>query len=419
MSLAVIPSRFPFQDPTAREREAGAAPVTPPLSNQASTAAGPKLTAVPFSMWIAIYGLFLMLLIVVYFGFISAVVITLLDLEGWLVKELWPVTNLWYIKINVVFLLLFPITRLSTHLWRGILGVITDRNDVVHEKAGGILLGRDEHPSLYAVVEEVSRHVMAPVPDEIRLTFRPDCYAVEQRSFGISTVRRLVLVIGLPQFEVLTLSELKVIIAHELAHFGGGDTRLGVFAFRFLEALRLAREENAESGWRWVDPVAWLSWIYLNLFLVLSAPIRKHQELRADGYSAAAYGGDFAAQTLLKDWQIEKQFQQTLQRFLHLLPRDSSEYDNIFREFNQKFHGLSPQGSGVLEDRLRTQERTAFWDSHPSVPERMQAMRKYVDRELPEPMPAYLLLRDVDALEKKLQEQLDATQPAFPKNYLG
>jgi Zn-dependent protease with chaperone function len=198
-----------------------------------------------------------------------------------------------------------------------------------------------------------------------------------------------------------------------------------VFVFRFLESLRAAREENAEHSWRWIDPVAWLSWAYFHLFFVLQTPIRRQQEYRADGFGAAAFGGEFAAQTLLKDWVLGKQFQETLQRFLHTIPRKTSETSNIFRQFAKKYHELKPQGQEMtpqgrsqLEEGLRAQENPSFWDLHPTVYQRMQNMRRYIDRELPEPMPAYLLLRDVDKLESRLQEQLDAQQSAFPRNYV-
>jgi Zn-dependent protease with chaperone function len=190
---------------------------------------------------------------------------------------------------------------------------------------------------------------------------------------------------------------------------------VGVFVFRFLKALRLAQEENADSGWRWIDPVAWLSWMYYHLFLVLSAPLRRHQELRADGWSAAAYGGDFAAVTLLRDWLLAQQFDDALARFFRAKSQHSEVAPtNLFREFSTRFHDLTPEGLSYLEQRLAQEEQASFWDSHPTIRARMANMRRYVSRDLPEPLPAYLLVRDIDAMERKLQEQLNAQLPVFP-----
>lgn len=370
------------------------------------------LRSLPWSFAITVYGFALLVLIVLYYILIALAIIAILDLEGRLVRNLWPPQGLWFVRINLACLLLFVLTRLTLHLWRGMAGLVTQQHDSVPDSATGTLLLPEQYPALYDAVSDVGREVQSPKPDEIRLTFRPDCYVVELRSFSIRTDRRLVLVIGLPHLEVLTLNELKVIVAHELAHFGSGDTRLGVFVFRFLESLRQARKENEDTGWRWIDPVAWLSWTYFHLFLVLSAPIRKHQELRADSWSAMVYGGHFAAQTLLKDWLLERQFNETLTRFLHTIPRKAG--GNVFREFAEHFHDLTPTGQAYLEDRLAEEERPAFWDSHPTIHERMTNMRRFPDKDLPEAVPCHFLLPEFEQLEKKMQDQLDAQQPAFP-----
>lgn len=373
------------------------------------------LRVVPGSRWVTAYGLLLHLLIAVYFGMIAAAIFLLLDLQSEIMRDLGRVEGLWFLWVNLAFLLLFPLTRLALHLWRGMVGLVTQQHDAAPERSIGVVLPPEQHPELYAAVAEVGELVRSPRPDEIRLSYRAECFALEQRAFGLSTDRSLILVIGLPQLEVLTLSELKVIVAHELAHFGGGDTRLGVFVFRFLKALRLAQEENAHSGWRWIDPVAWLSWLYYHLFVVLSAPLRRHQELRADGWSAAAYGGEFAAVTLLRDWILAQQFDDTLTHFLRAVPRKvAGDGSNLFREFSARFHDLTPEGLSYLEQRLAQEEQPSFWDSHPTIRERMTNMRRYVARDLPEPLPAYLLVRDIDAMEHKLQEQLNAQLPAFP-----
>ena len=68
---------------------------------------------------------------------------------------------------------------------------------------------------------------------------------IEERRFAIRTRRHLTLVIGLPHLLVLELAELKVILVHEMAHSGGGDTTLTVFLFRFVESLRVAVDELA------------------------------------------------------------------------------------------------------------------------------------------------------------------------------
>ncbi len=363
----------------------------------------PPIAKVPSSKLVTVYGMFLVVLILAYFAGLIYVTVELLNLTGLISLNLWAPAGMWAVNVIVTAVLLFFVTRLAAHMWRMLTGLVTQRYDVVPETNEGVLLTADLYPKLYAVVAEVGKMVHAPTPDEIRLTHRPDCYVVELRSFAIQTDRRLVLVIGMPQMEVMTQAELKVIIAHELAHFAGGDTRLSVFVFRFLEALRQAQQDTAGRIWRWVDPVTWASWSYFHLFFVLSSPIRKHQELRADGWSALVFGGEFAASTLLKDWHLERKFDEAIARYLHTLPRINAPAPNIFRDFAMQFHDLTPEGQGYLEKRLSEEEQGSFWDSHPTLQERMRNMRRYPDRQQSEPIPARLLLPDFEGLEFSLQ----------------
>src|SRR5205814_1557761 len=118
-----------------------------------------------------------------------------------------------------------------------------------------------------------------------------------------------VLVLGLPHLTVLSAGELQMIVAHELVHVSRGDTSLGVFSYRFLESLRLSIRRMQRHAWRWFNPLYALAAGYFRLFLYLSVPIRRFQELRCDAVSAAAFGGELAAATLLKEWLLAHQFE--------------------------------------------------------------------------------------------------------------
>jgi Zn-dependent protease with chaperone function len=399
-------SRLAFQSPTTAAGDELLAKVSQPPVRPNLTSLEVARLATSRSVFVTIYSFLLLVLIVAYYGMIIAMIFELLRLGGFITRELRPFSVAGVVNLLGAVVLSFLLTRLATHVGLGVVGLVTKRYDDVPETSSGILLPADRYPDLYALVAEIGTRVMSPTPDEIRLTHRPDCYAVELRSFAISPDRRLVLVIGMPQLEVMTQEELKVVMAHELAHFGGGDTRLSVFVFRFLESLRQAQLEMSGRRWRWIDPVSWLSWFYFHVFLMLSSPIRKHQEYRADGWSAAAYGGDFAAQTLLKDWLLERQFDEALTRFRHTVPRtNQAQQFNVFRDFAAHYQDLSPEGVEYLERRLAEEERSSFWDSHPTLPERMRNMRRYASLPLPEPVPARLLLPDFDLLEARFQLQ--------------
>lgn len=269
---------------------------------------------------------------------------------------------------------------LGRHLWQVVVGLLTSRYDQVPEIERGAALDRQEHPALYGIVDEVAVAVGIAPPDEIRVIFQPECYAAELRRFGVSTRRRLVVVLGLPHLAVLTAVELKVILAHEFAHIALGDTRLEVFAVRFLGVLRTKLDFLGERWWRWIDP---LFYFYLGsyyLMLRIWAPMRRFQELRADRMSAFLYGGEPAARTLLKDWLVAHQFYATVAEVTGLGGAPGSGA-RVFARFADRWQDFSQSSHDYLERRLGEEERASSWDTHPTVRDRVAAMRAYPTQE--------------------------------------
>lgn len=48
---------------------------------------------------------------------------------------------------------------------------------------------------------------------------------------------RRVMGLGLPLFSVLTASQFRAVLAHEFAHYCGGDTRLGPWVYKTQRAI--------------------------------------------------------------------------------------------------------------------------------------------------------------------------------------
>lgn len=287
-----------------------------------------------------------------------------------------------------------------TFLWRVVTGLpalVTQRHDGQDSVVEGLLLSQADYPELYDAASEVAAAIESPQPDEIWITHRAQCYVAEQRQFAMRTKRRLLLVLGLPNLSVLSMPELQAVLAHELAHFRRGDTTLGVFIFRFLESLRQSLESRP-SWLRYVDPECLYTFFYFKLFFVLTLPLERQQELRADAVSAGLYGGDFAVRTLLKEWLLANQFDAEVAATV-------GETDaNVFRSFRSHWRDFSPEGHAYLERRLAEEEQPSFWDGHPAMKTRIQLLHSLDGGRSPEAeQPAHLLLRDFSALEDRLQ----------------
>lgn len=360
------------------------------------------------SLLIDLYRLLLFVLMLAYFLAIIFVVSELVNFSLLMLSPTVLSTPLLVVAYGVYLSLAMPfIGTMIRLLIKGVVGLVTDVNDHDPDGASADLLPRQKYQSLYQMVANVARRVHAPVPDEVRVTHRAECYVTEHRSFSVITARRLVLVLGMPQLTVLTPDELRVTLAHELAHFRRGDTSLGVFIFRFLESLKQSLRELRASPWCWINPLFPFTRLYQYFFLWMSAPIRRQQELRADALSAAAYGGELAAHTLLKEWLLAHQFDAAVASYLVEETQNPLDHDqNVFNWFGNVWRSLSPEGQDYLERRLAQEERPSFWDSHPSIAARLKTMRAFPARPTGDCKSVSELVADFSALQHRLQERL-------------
>ena len=356
---------------------------------------------------LSLYSSFVHLVILAYFvlTIVAGVQLLGLALRVLLLSAATPLDAMDGVWWAIAALLLVLALRLAIHFLRSLLWLLSSRYDAALEASEGVYLPPQDYPALYAIIAEVSRALSLNALDEVRVTGHAECYAVERRSFSISTQRRLTVVLGLPNLAVLSLSELRVILAHEMAHIAVGDTRLEVYSFRFLKSLWDAAEASRRKWWRWVDPVTWIFFrAYYWFVLQLLAPLRRYQELRADFVSAALYGGNVAVRTLLKDWLVVHEFSATVALFDRGGHAGQVESDrSVYDQFLARWQELSPRGQQYLERRLTEEERGSFWDSHPTVQRRIQVMRAAPRQDEANVGCARDLLPDFERLAELLQ----------------
>ena len=100
-------------------------------------------------------------------------------------------------------------------------------------------------PLLFSSIDLVARRLGVKPPGQVRLTYLPCCGVV---AWG----RSQALLVGLPLLRVLNQSELRAVLAHELAHLARGDATGAARSARFVEGLRLAVEQaGSQRGARW------------------------------------------------------------------------------------------------------------------------------------------------------------------------
>jgi Zn-dependent protease with chaperone function len=255
-------------------------------------------------------------------------------------------------------------------------------------------------PALFAAISEVARRLGAKPPMQVRLSYLPCCGVVAWK-------RSNALVLGLPLLHVLTMAELRAVLAHELAHLARGDATRSARSARFVRALGQALDQ---SNGRVHGPLgAWARACH-RLGEALLAPIARGQEARADRCAAAIAGGDAAASALVKVALVQPLFREVLEQYNPTNP-DLPNLYAFFRAFwhrlpeplftNIRLHVLS--GLGAIPDGV-----------HPPLPDRLAIVQSYPRRDPADSTPAKTTLGDLEALEQMLHNRLYSTPGVEP-----
>jgi heat shock protein HtpX len=260
----------------------------------------------------------------------------------------------------------------------------------------GVRVTAESQPRLVALIEEEAEAAGEPPPGEIYVTFEVNA-AVTEAGRG-----RRVLIVGLPLLHLVSERGLRSVIAHELGHYAGGDTRLGLWVFRTRAAIaRTVERLTAGDGESWIQALVRLPFIwYGHAFLRITNAISRRQEFAADACAARRAGRDVHAATL---------------RTLHAYgPAFDSYWANEVAPI-LSVGRRPPVGAGfvaftrapVVEraatahlERELAEARTDPYDSHPSLAERIAAIQDCPAGAPDDSPPAEALLRDGAALER-------------------
>lgn len=267
----------------------------------------------------------------------------------------------------------------------------------------GPLLTPAAHPRLHALVDDVARATGQAPPAEVYLV--PDVNAfVAERGGALGIGSRRVMGVGLPLLELLTVEELRAVVAHEFGHYVGGDTRLGPWIYKTRAAIgRTMHEVSGHSRWL-AKPFAW----YGAGFLRVTHAVSRAQEYVADATAARIAGRDAARRALVRlaggagafgaYWSTE------------LAPALGRGYRPPvaagFRQFLAAPE-VVPQVAAMV-DRELAESATDPYDTHPSLRDRLAALDRLpstaaaIATRPGDGAPATELLADVDAVESAL-----------------
>lgn len=146
-------------------------------------------------------------------------------------------------------------------------------------------LNPKEHPKLFQILVGISKATQQETPSEVYLTAEVNAWVMDRggmMGFG----SRRVMGLGLPLLEVLSVSQLRAVLAHEFGHFYGGDTKLGPWIYKTRAAIGRTLEGLAQHSSLLQKPFHW----YGKAFLRMTHAVSRRQEFTADALAARIVG---------------------------------------------------------------------------------------------------------------------------------
>ncbi|HKF00728.1 MAG TPA: M48 family metalloprotease [Candidatus Sulfotelmatobacter sp.] len=202
----------------------------------------------------------------------------------------WMMTSTESANGQLVLLFLFGIAIAGAMLWS-----LVPRLDKF--KAPGPVLDKSQHPFLFAELENIAGALNEPMPREVYLIGDLNAWVADRGGFMGFGSRR-VMGLGLPLLSILTISQFRAVLAHEFAHYYGGDTSLGPWVYKTQNAMVRIFQNIGSVGK--VARVAVLSIMYMivgtlmkwyfKLFLRAINLASRQREYRADELACLVAG---------------------------------------------------------------------------------------------------------------------------------
>jgi heat shock protein HtpX len=305
-----------------------------------------------------------------------------------------------------LLLFLFGIVIAATMLWS-----LVPRRDKF--SAPGILLDRSTQPRLFAELEGIATALNENLPREVYLIAAPNAF-VADRGGVMGFGSRRVMGLGLPLLSLLSVSQFRAVLAHEFAHYYGGDTRLGPWVYKTKTSISRIFENIGSVGD--LARIAILGMMYIAVAALLKAYfvaflrainlVSRRQEYRADELACLVAG----RQNLVDGLQMIHRAATAWPAFWNgeVAPSLNDGSLVALGDGFARFVSVPEISAAIgknLEARLQ-QEKTDPYNTHPPLRERIAAVEKLADSSAPQDArSAITLLENVGPTEVKFVEE--------------
>jgi len=311
-----------------------------------------------------------------------------------------------------ILLAAFGLVMGGTIIWS-----LIPRRDKFEEPGPTIDLSKQ--PKLRSEIADIAALMGEELPATVYLTPDANAFVAERGGF-LSIGNRRVMGLGLPLLQTLNVSQFRAVLAHEFAHFYGGDTRLAPWVYNARNGmLRVFQNLDRSSpvmnilrrfaivAVAYLVVVKILVWLW-RIFLRLTQFVSRKQEFRSDELACHVAGSE----ALIGGLKVVNQSEPAVVPFWRSVVwpivqngRQPKIADG-FAQFLVTPH-VAEAAAAHLEKEIKKMEADPF-DTHPSLAariERAKALGIACDGEVDE-RPATCLMDDLEALELALLHDL-------------
>jgi heat shock protein HtpX len=269
----------------------------------------------------------------------------------------------------------------------------------------GPQLTANSEPRLFTVLQDVAAVTRQQMPAWVFLVGDVNAW-VSHRGGLMGFGSRRVMGLGLPLLQLVSVAELRAIIAHEFGHYRAGDVGLGPWVHKTRGAI--ARTLQGLSGTFFES----LFIGYARMFLRVSTAVSRHQEYLADKLAAETAGAGPLISGLRKVAVGGGAFRSYLaEEFMPVL--NAGYAPPLVEGFSTYL--LQPQLTEALSkdnDSQVPETGVNQYDTHPRLADRILALKGFTSPAIVENAAhAIDLLNDASSLERALMDYGATAQP--------
>ena len=254
-----------------------------------------------------------------------------------------------------------------------------------------------DQPALFKKLMALSQATRQEMPKEVYLV--PEVNAWVANRGGIMGVgSRRVMGIGLPLMQLLNVSQLTAVLAHEFGHYYGGDTSLGPWVYKTRGAIGRTLQNLEHHPSFLQAPFRW----YGAWFLRVTHAVSRQQEFTADAFAARAESPQALISSLQQIHGHAGGFGSFWELFVMSALRRG--YRPRIVDGYARFSGSDTAARFVKEavaEEMKEGSENPY-DTHPPLNQRIAALEKLPPGPSEDTTPSMSLLQDVKGLEDEI-----------------